>query len=98
MSDQTLDTTTMSGETDDDTASTDYLVRLLFRIPAKSPEEAVQRYLEQIISHGLRNWSYRVENEQTGEMLHLDGFGEPVEYNAPVVEVAAEDDDESAGG
>lgn len=68
----------MTDYVDPDKGNTEFLVRLLFRIPAKDPSEAVEKYLEQIMSYGLRNWSYRVEDEATGEMWHVDGFGQPI--------------------
>ena len=80
--------------THDDSSSvedTEYIVRLLFRIPAASPKEAVEHYIEQILLHGLRNWSYRVEDETTGEMWHLDGYGEPFEHKP--IAVGDEEDD-----
>lgn len=59
-------------------AENNYIVRLLFQIPAASPKEAVEQYVEQILLHGLRNWSYRVEDIDTEERWHLDGYGEPL--------------------
>lgn len=73
--------------------NTEYLVRLLFRIPAKTPEEAVEKYIEQIVSYGVRNWSFRVEDEATGEMWHIDGHGEQVEGTAGADEEAEPGDE-----
>ena len=71
------DATTMETQAPEaEVPETEYLVRLLFRIPAESPEQAVEKYLEQIMMHGLRGWQYRVEDEETGEMWHVNGYGE----------------------
>jgi hypothetical protein len=73
----------------------EYLVRLLFRIPAASPKEAVEGYLEQLMRHGLRNWSYRVEDEETGETWNLDGYGELIPIEADLAEDDQWDVDET---
>lgn len=71
--------TAMSGNADPNEGNTEYLVRLLFRLSAKDPAEAVKKYQEQLIDYGIRNWSFRVEDEETGEMWHLDGHGVEIE-------------------
>lgn len=91
------DSTTMTGGQDPNEGTTEYLVRLLFRIPAKTPEEAVEKYVEQIVSHGLRNWSYRVEDEETGDMWHLDGYGDEVQPRAVVLDEEPADEPADVG-
>lgn len=63
----------------DEEGGQEYLVRLLFRIAAKDPREAVEKYIDQLVQFGLKNWSFRVEDEQTGDMWHINGYGEELD-------------------
>jgi hypothetical protein len=77
-------------------------VSLLLRVPAATPQVALEEFLEQIVAYGLRDWHYVVINENTTETRMFDGYG--IEYpitgkmNTPRVEEPdddiAEDDDE----
>lgn len=46
----------------------EYIVRLLIRVSAESPHDAVNQYIENVNKFGLRSWVYVVENAQTKDL------------------------------
>jgi hypothetical protein len=54
----------------------EHVVRILFQLPADNPKDAIDQFIEQIVEHGLRTWTYRVENLATAEIVNMDGYGE----------------------
>lgn len=54
----------------------EYIVRLLIRVSAESPHDAVNQYIENVNKFGLRSWVYVVENAQTKDLYQVTGQGE----------------------
>lgn len=61
-----------------------HIVRLLFETDADSHDEAVNNIVEQLATHGIRNWVYRVTNLVTEETVHVDGWGDEVDLDARI--------------
>jgi len=56
-----------------------YIVRLLFEVPAKDHEAAVERVIDQLSRHGIINWVYRSQRISDGDIEHFDGDLNPVD-------------------
>lgn len=75
-----------------------YVVRLIMTVPARSPEEAVARFIEELTGKGLRNWVYGVLDANTGQTVaELNGYGEDqTELIERLTAEAEEDGEETA--
>lgn len=72
-----------------------HVVRLIMTVPARSPEEAVARFIEELTSKGLRNWVYGVLDPNTGETVaELNGYGE--DQTELIERLTAEEDEKAA--
>jgi hypothetical protein len=61
-----------------------YIVRLVMRVEASphSPQDAVTNFVDLLVGNGLRDWVYRVEDIETGDVIgYYDGYGDEVEIN-----------------
>lgn len=47
----------------------EYQVRLIIDITAETPEDAVETFIEALVSRGLRDWKYKVVSEDGEELL-----------------------------
>lgn len=47
----------------------EYNVRLILEITADTPEDAVETFVEALVSRGLRDWKYKVVDETGDELL-----------------------------
>lgn len=59
-----------------------YIVRLVMKVeaPADQPDTAVTNFVDLLVANGLREWVFRVEDIDTGEVQgYFDGYGDPVE-------------------
>ena len=73
----------------------DYVVRLVMRVEANSPEHAVLTFIGHMVDNGLTNWIYRVEDPETHEPVgYFDGHG--VEVNIDEEAAAAVREEEAA--
>jgi hypothetical protein len=75
-----------------------HVVRLIMTVPARSPEEAVARFVEELVGKGLRNWVYGVLDPDTGATVaELNGYGEDqTELIERLLTAEAEEDGEKA--
>lgn len=71
----------------------DYQVRLLFELPARSPQEAVEAYLSKLIDFGLTGWVFAAEDMTTNEITLWTGHGEQVHPDDQTPEELATDTD-----
>lgn len=56
----------------------DYLVTLPMRLEAETPQDAIEQFIEQVNTFGLRAWSFSVQHE--GHLaLVINGRGEVIE-------------------
>lgn len=63
---------------------TEFIVRLVMKVDAEVPEAAATEFVDMLTANGLREWVYRVESIDDGEILgYFDGFGQPVDITAP---------------
>lgn len=81
-------------------ADREFIVRLVMKVDAAVPEAAVTEFVDLLVANGLREWVYRVESVEDGEILgYFDGFGQPVDIHATTAEASteppAEDSDEA---
>lgn len=67
---------------EESTELTTYAVRLLFKVPARSPREAVRAMVTQLAEHGVVNWAFRVLDMDTQEDAMLNGRGETIDTEA----------------
>lgn len=74
-----------------------YIVRLVMKVdaPPKQPDTAVVNFVDLLTANGLRDWVFRVEDIESGQVLgYYDGYGDPVEIQpapeAPTEAPAAE--------
>lgn len=65
----------------------EYLVRLTLPAKGDNPHDAVLDFLHHVLSDGLLDWIYRVE-DGNGNIAHLDGRGK--EFVVPEVEALAQ--------
>jgi hypothetical protein len=50
-----------------------YVVRLLFKFDALDPADAVNKMITELTDHGLRYWTYRVEDLEAEELYFVSG-------------------------
>lgn len=65
----------------------EFIVRLVMKVDAQAdqPWKAVSNFVDLLTSNGLRDWVYRVENIDSGEIVgYFDGYGEAVDIQTPV--------------
>lgn len=62
-----------------------YIVRLVMKVDGKpdEPVSGVLGFVELLTANGMRDWVFRVENADTGEILgYYDGWGDEVDMTA----------------
>lgn len=50
----------------------EFVVRLLLRLEADTPRDAVKEFVEQTQQFGLYSWTYGVLDMETGDLFHVD--------------------------
>lgn len=71
-----------------------YIVRLVMKVdaPKGEPDTAVGNFVDLLVANGLREWVFRVEDINTGDVLgYFDGYGDPVDVTAKPAEEPAEE-------
>lgn len=65
----------------DQPSKTSYMVRLVMRVDGTpdEPESAVINFIEMMVQNGLRDWVYRVEDDDSKVLGYFDGYGDAVE-------------------
>lgn len=61
-----------------------YIVRLVMKVdaPKGEPDSAVAAFVDNLTANGLREWVFRVEDIDTGDVLgYYDGYGDPVDLS-----------------
>lgn len=74
-----------------------FVVRLLFKFDAASPADAVEKMIRELADNGLRNWHYRVENQATGELFFVTGYGETKSIEELLEDEEDDGDDDEPG-
>lgn len=74
----------------------EHTVRLLFRVQATDPRDAVEVFISQIVNHGLRDWTYFVEDRDAEAQFFVGGNGtvEAAEFLSDEDENEEDGDDE----
>lgn len=63
------------------------IVRLVMRVDQENPSDAVEDFIQNIVENGLREWIYRVEDSETGDVFgYYDGYGNETDMEALLVD------------